>query len=566
MNGKIRNAARRTVTPVSTLAACASIALALMASAAQATPTEVNVRIEGRTQTLFEGPILTEGHDVSSYKGDGGDEAEDIAEHPCDGINELDPGNTEPGPVPTAASVDAMNTIGETKAMAGQWYTGFNDYFVKQWGPEEENAESEGRSWGILVNNTYTPVGGCQYQLDTGDEVLWIYNAFEDRPILALFPAGADYAGGDRPLTALAQLGKPFQVEVLSYEDNTEDNPPAHPERTGAGPFADAEVAPVVTSKKGLEKLDLESPETVTTNAEGKATITFTTPGWHRLKAGGPIEAETQEEEVIRSNRLDVCVPAEGASGCGEPPAEDRLRVPPRYQSAIGNGPKNWNAPYVYGSPVAGQTLTATEGDWTGKATIAYSYRWQLCDRTGGGCEDIPGATSPSYEIPDSASEHALRVIVTAKNSVGSAEQQSATTGEVQTPPSNSEPPTVAGEVLPAGTPPRTEGGGAGAAPAGQVLGQIASQPPAKLTVARLGVKQLILKASAAGTVTVKIATRARHAGKLVWRTLRTLRINVSKAATITVHLPPLNPGSYRLSIALNGTKPLLRTLVVKRR
>jgi hypothetical protein len=557
------HAIRRTGTLVTIFVACASIALAIMASAAQATPTEVNVRIEGRTQTLFEGPILTEGHDISSYKGGGDEEAEDMAEHPCDGINpELDPGNIEPGPVPTAASIDAINTIGETKAMAGQWYSGFNDYFVKQWGSEEENAESEGRAWGILVDNTFTTVGGCQYQLDTGDEVLWTYNAFEARPFFALFAASADYAGGDRPLTAVAQLDKPFQVEVLSYEDDTEDIPPAHPERTGAGPFAGAEVAPVVTSKKGLEKLDLESPETVTTDAEGKASITFTTPGWHRLKAGGPIDPETDEEEAIRSNRLDVCVPAEGASGCGEPPAEDRLRVPPRYQPLIGSEPKNWNAPDIYGTPVPGQTLTAAEGDWTGKGTISYTYRWQLCDKTGTSCEDIAGASNPSYEILDSATGHTLRVIIKAKNSIATAEEESETTREVQIPPSNTELPTVVkaasvavGDGSPSG----------GEVPGGQVLGQTSSQP-AKVTVTRLGAQQLILKLSTAGIVTVKITRRERHTGKLIWRTLKTLKVKASKAGTITVHLPRLNPGAYRLSIALPGTKPILRALSIRRR
>ena len=564
------NTTRRLATTVTSLVACA---LALTTSMARATPTEVNVRIEGRTQTLFEGPILTEGHDVSSYKGDGGDEAEDLAEHPCDGVNELDRQNTEPGPVPTAASVDAMNAIGETNAMAGQWYNDFNDYFVKQWGAEEENAESEGRAWGILVNNTYTPVGGCQYQLDTGDEVLWIYNAFESRPILALFAAGADYSGGDRPLTATAQLGKPFQVEVLSYEDDIEDKPPAHPERTGTGPLAGAKVAPVLTSKKGLERPDLESPETVTSNAEGKATITFNTPGWHRLKAGGPIEAETGEEEVIRSNRLDVCVPAEGASGCGELPAEDRLRVPPRYQSAIGSAPENWNTPDIYGPPAAGQTLTATEGAWTGKGAITYTYRWQLCDKTGSGCEDIPGATSTSYQIPDSATEHTLRVVVKAKNGAGSAEQTSAPTPEIPAPPTNTEPPAIAGTAVEGHILTVSEtgsGGGGGGTPDGQVLGETtshesATHPAAQIAVAHLGTKQLTLKTTGAGTITVKIMRRTRHAGKLLWRAINTLKVQAGNASTVVIHLPHLNAGTYRLSIALAGTKPLLRTLTVHR-
>jgi NHL repeat len=304
--------------------------------------TQVNVRIEGKTKTLFEGPIWTEGHDVHSAEPDG-NAAEDTEEHPCDGVNQLDPENLEPRPTPTAASVDAMELIGETEAMDGQWYPGFNDYFIKQWGSEEENAEHEDRSWGILVDNVYTDVGGCQWQLHNGDEVLWIYNAFQSRPILGLFAANEHYSSGARPLTATAELGRPFEVEVEAYDDDGEGQPPATPERTSENtkPYEGAEVAPVQTSEKGFETVRRESAETVLTNSEGKASITFTTPGWHRIMAGTPLKSPTEEEEelgvtpdeeaAIRSNRLDVCVLAAGQTGCGEPPAEDQTRTPPRY-------------------------------------------------------------------------------------------------------------------------------------------------------------------------------------------------------------------------------------------
>jgi hypothetical protein len=303
--------------------------------------TKVNVRIEGATKTLFEGPIWTEGHDVHSTEPDG-NTAEDTKEHSCDGINQLDPENVEPGSTPTAASVDAMELVGETEAMDGQWYAGFNDYFIKQWGSEEENAEHEGKSWGILVNNVYTDVGGCQWQLHNGDEALWIYNAFHSRPILGLFAAGEHYTSGPRPLTATAELGQPFQVEVDAYNDQGEGQPPATPERTASDttPYEGAKVAPVQTSAKGFETVQRESAETMTTNSEGKASITFTTYGWHRIMAGTPLRQETQEEEeqgaipeeeAIRSDRLDVCVPAPGETGCGEPPAEDQARTPTRY-------------------------------------------------------------------------------------------------------------------------------------------------------------------------------------------------------------------------------------------
>jgi hypothetical protein len=293
-----------------TIATLIVATLIIAATSAQAAPTLVNVRIEGKSETLFEGPIWTEGHYVQA--------SSDSEARPCDGINPLDPQNKAPGATPTAASVDAMSLIGET--FDGQWYPGYHDYLITRLGPDHEE---EGMSWGILVNNVFTNVGGCQYELGAGDEVLWAYNAFDHRPFLALFPAGD--TSGTRPLTATAELNKPFEVEVLDYSDDAEDVPPVHPERTGSAPFEGADVSPVLTGANGFERVETENPASVTTDAQGRATITFTEPGWHRIKAtalgsGG-------KESAIRSNRLDVCVPAEGESGCGASPAEDQARA-----------------------------------------------------------------------------------------------------------------------------------------------------------------------------------------------------------------------------------------------
>jgi hypothetical protein len=295
---------------------CVAIsALLALTSAAEAAPATVNVRIEGSAETLFEGPVSVTPHGVKATS--------DTVERSCDGINSLDPWNTSPEPTPTSSAVDAMSLIGET--FDGQWYPGFDDYFIKRFGPD---AEKGGKSWGIVVNNVFTNVGGCQYQLDAGDEVLMAFNAFEFRPILALFPAG--YTGGSRPLTATATLGQPFEVEVDSYEDDAEDTPPAQPERAGSSGFEGADVSPVTTNPgNGFEKVDIEDPATVETDSHGKASITFNTPGWHRIKATVPATRPgATEEEAIRSNRLDVCVPAVGQTGCGALPAEDEVRVP----------------------------------------------------------------------------------------------------------------------------------------------------------------------------------------------------------------------------------------------
>lgn len=306
------------------LAACvaALTATAILAGAAAAAPTAVNVRIEGRSETLFEGVVATEPHGVRSSS----DTLAAGKLRRCDGINVNDPQNTVPGVTPTAVSADAMSLIGET--FDGRWYKQYEDYFLTRFGPDAEDLAAKAQ-WGILVNNTYTNVGGCQYQLGDGDEVLWIYDAFDNRPELALFPEAADYNAGPRPLTMTVQPGEAVPLEVVSYADGLENSPPTGPTRAGSSAFAGARVSPVVTGAKGFQRV--ESLLGTTSDAQGKASVSYTAaePGWHRLKATvGTPGAET----AIRSNRLDICVegaggvPLEGATNCGELPAADRVR------------------------------------------------------------------------------------------------------------------------------------------------------------------------------------------------------------------------------------------------
>jgi hypothetical protein len=304
---------RQTHAGIVTLTVAALIVM-LTASVVCATPTQVNVRIEGKSETLFEGPIWTEGHDVEA--------SSDAEEHPCDGTNNKQ--HSTPGPTATAASVDAMGILGET--FDGQWYgSSFDDYFVTRWGPDDQSL-AESAYWGLLVNNVFTSVGGCQYELGEGGELLWVYGAFQKAPFLALLPELVSYTSGARPLTATAQLGQPFEVEVLNYENEDEGSPPAAPERRGSSPFEGADVSPVAFTKNGLERVETNNSQTVVTDAQGRASIIFSESGWHRIKATVVKEGK---EDAIRSNRLDVCVPAQGESGCGEPPAEDQVRTPP---------------------------------------------------------------------------------------------------------------------------------------------------------------------------------------------------------------------------------------------
>src|SRR6188768_1038611 len=241
----------------------------ILASVAAAVPTEVDVRIEGESETLFEGPILTDGHDVKALS--------DSEWRRCNGLNNGH--NPVAGPTPTAAAVDAMRIIGEP--FDGNWYTQYDDYFITRWGPERQD-ELAGDYWGVVVNNVFTNAGGCQYELDGGGEVLWIYGAFDGRKRLALYPGY--YSGGPVPLTATATLNQPFEVEVDSWPGYSEGEPPASPQRSTT-PYPGAEVAPVATGVDGFQKVEAADPAAVATAGDGRASITFTTPGWHRIKA-----------------------------------------------------------------------------------------------------------------------------------------------------------------------------------------------------------------------------------------------------------------------------------------
>ena len=110
--------------------------------------------------------------------------------------------------------------------------------------------------------------------------------------------------------------------------------------------------------------------------------------------------------------------------------------------------PVNTGMPTVTGLPQAGQTLTATNGNWSGTQPISYSYQWMRCDSGGAGCNAITGATSVSYAVTGADVGSTLKVMVTATNSVGSAGSTSAATTVVQatsSAPVNTAQPTITG-------------------------------------------------------------------------------------------------------------------------
>ena len=254
------------------LSALGAVALAclLAAPAALASPITVNLRVEGSSTTLFEGPVATEAIAPPGFTTESTPEA-----HPCDvsdnGANE--------GFVPKAASPTAAlyeMAVARGLAFNAEWFSSLKDFEVSKVGPDANGGEAEGfPSWGYAVNDTTANVGGCQFQLAPGSEVLWAYNYFNLAHLLTL--AGA----------ASAEAGAPFTVHVTEG-------------RTGE---------PMQGAAIGQVQGGVTTPLGPVTDAAGNATVTLSQAGTYALKA--------TRSDSVRSNALTVCVHSGNDGTCG---------------------------------------------------------------------------------------------------------------------------------------------------------------------------------------------------------------------------------------------------------
>ena len=132
--------------------------------------------------------------------------------------------------------------------------------------------------------------------------------------------------------------------------------------------------------------------------------------------------------------------------------------------------PTNSSPPTISGLAQQGQTLTAANGTWSGTEPVTYTYTWQRCDKDGGRCREIRGATSATYVLTRDDVNHTLRVTVTARNAEATNSALSSVTGVVTAAPAAGAPvnaalPAVSGTAQENQTLTTTTGAWSGAGP-----------------------------------------------------------------------------------------------------
>lgn len=120
--------------------------------------------------------------------------------------------NSQPGGTSTTALDVASHLCGFS--YDGTWSDKFEDFFIEKINGDD-SADGGGKYWGLLNNFNMTEVGGCQEEPDSGDEVLWAYDAFKARYFLDVKPKQVEMrVGGAKTLVVTGYDGYGIEVAV----------------------------------------------------------------------------------------------------------------------------------------------------------------------------------------------------------------------------------------------------------------------------------------------------------------------------------------------------------------
>jgi hypothetical protein len=224
---------RRTALPV------ALVVLSLVAApAATAVPVTVNLRVEGISDTIFDGPVITDAHRTTTPS--------DGVARPCDGTNN--------GGAPTPTAIGALDDGSKAGGFAwdANWDDGFGDYYpFLQIG--SEHIDSSSHYLAFYLNWVYADLGGCSQSVKQGDDVLFAHSDFSQSKVLRLSGPSS------------ATTGQSVTVHVEEFDGfNGSPAPGAHVGGTTTGGDGSATLS---FAEKGIYRLKAERDDAVRSNA-----------------------------------------------------------------------------------------------------------------------------------------------------------------------------------------------------------------------------------------------------------------------------------------------------------
>jgi hypothetical protein len=255
-------------------------------------------------------------------------------------------------------------------------------------------------------------------------------------------------ASGSTYTPGVAEIGLHIRVAVTATNASGEGT--AVSEATGPVLLP----GPVSTTPPVLSGLALEGEVLHATTGEWLGDPTTFAFEWRRCAPDGTgcvaIGSATSADYTVQgddvSSVLRVAVTATNAFGSTTAVSEASSVVLPL-------PPVGVVSPGIAGIPEAGQTLSASVGEWQSSGVLSYAYQWQASTDGGSTWSDIAGAVGQTYTLTAGDVGSTIRVSVTATNAGGSAAAESAPTGTVTSvgAPVNVFHPTMTGVLQPGG-------------------------------------------------------------------------------------------------------------------
>jgi hypothetical protein len=208
---------------------------ALLPSAAAAAPVTVNLRIEGPTKTLFEGPVST---DVRDFRF-----TNDATSHTCDGTAAL--GGSSAKPVPTRGAVLAEAAETAPFDLEGIWNDQFGASFTRIADEDVAFDPATNRFLGEYENGQFASLGACADDARTGDDVVFAYGDGSETLLQLSGPAQGSSGGSVTLKVTNAASGAPVAGASVGGATSGADG------SVSVGPLASAPHVDFKASKAG---------------------------------------------------------------------------------------------------------------------------------------------------------------------------------------------------------------------------------------------------------------------------------------------------------------------------